>query len=120
MKDDIIAFVSGLAVTISSMFDKLEATILAIQTMPVDPIFELVELFKIVIIGLLGGAAGMLGKDIVNHIWKKAGEWRRIKKELHPQAISKRLFYRNTVFMIFFWLIFFALLISLVINLVII
>lgn len=74
------------------------------------------EMIEVLLIGMLGGAAGMIGKSLVAHFKRRVCEWNHIRKLLEPDAIKRELFIKNTIFLICFWLMVIALIISLSIN----
>jgi hypothetical protein len=92
VRDNLIGFLSGL---------------LVVMTIRTD------ELLEVMLIGMLGGAAGMIGKVMVAHFRHRLAEWKQIRKLLDPGAIGRELFIKNTVFLFFFWLMIVALSISL-------
>ncbi len=69
------------------------------------------ELMEVLLIGALGGAAGMVGKSLVAHLKYRVGEWRRIQRELEPDSLSRDIFISNTVFLFSLWFLIVLLLI---------
>jgi hypothetical protein len=92
VRDNLIGFLSGLVVVMTIRAE---------------------ELMEVLLIGALGGAAGMIGKSLVAHLKHRFCEWERIRRELAPGSLSRDIFISNSVFLFALWFLVFLLLICL-------
>ncbi len=76
------------------------------------------QLLDVAILGLIGGAAGLIAKLIITHLWDRIVEWDKIRRALDKDSIYYLQFYQNTVFIGLFWLAILGLIISLLLHLI--